>query len=188
MPGIGRKTALRLVLSLLKRPVQDVNRFSEAVSRLRNEVRYCSTCFNISETMVCSICSDQRRDHTTVMIVEDIRDVMAVENTGQYRGVYHILGGILSPVDGIGPDQLNIQSLTERVSSGNINEVIMALSTTMEGDTTIFYLFKKLQPYNVNITTIARGVAIGGEIEYADEVTLGRSIINRTPYDNAFTR
>lgn len=188
LPGIGRKTALRLVLNMLRRPTSDAERFANALVRLRTEVRYCNTCQNISESETCSICADQRRDRSLVMVVEDIRDVMAVENTSQYRGLYHVLGGILSPVDGIGPEQLNIQQLVSRIESGEVSEVIMALSTTMEGDTTVFYIFKKLQPFHVNVTTIARGVAIGGEIEYADEVTLGRSILNRTPYDSAFIR
>ncbi|MFM7080038.1 MAG: recombination mediator RecR, partial [Bacteroidota bacterium] len=169
-------------------PVSDTQRFTESLLNLRQQVRYCNVCQNISENETCSICSDNKRDSTKVMVVEDIRDVMAVENTSQYRGLYHVLGGILSPVDGIGPDQLNIQSLVDRISLGEVKEVIMALSTTMEGDTTVFYIFKKLQNHEVAVTTIARGVAIGGEIEYADEVTLGRSIINRTPYDNAFIR
>ncbi len=188
LPGVGRKTALRLVLNMLRRPLSDTQRFSEALLNLRQEVRYCTVCQNISENEICSICSDQKRDASQVMVVEDIRDVLAVENTSQYRGLYHVLGGILSPVDGVGPDQLNIQSLVERVANGQVREVIMALSTTMEGDTTVFYIFKKLQGHQVSVTTIARGVAIGGEIEYADEVTLGRSILNRTPYDNAFIR
>ena len=188
LPGVGRKTALRLVLHMLRKSNADVERFGASIIKLRNEVRYCNVCSNITENETCSICLDKKRDHSMVMVVEDIRDVMAVENTGQYRGLYHILGGILNPVDGIGPDQLNIPLLVERISKGDINEVIMALSTTMEGDTTIFYLFRKLQPFNINISTIARGVAIGGELEYADEVTLGRSILNRTPYDNAFAR
>jgi recombination protein RecR len=188
LPGVGRKTALRLVLHLLRLPVSDVDRFGNAFIRLRNEIRYCSNCFNISETEICTICSDPRRDQETVMVVEDIRDVMAVENTAQYKGVYHILGGILNPMDGIGPGQLNIQQLMHRAESGQILEIIMALSTTMEGDTTVFYLYRKLKPFDLRITTIARGVAIGGELEYADEVTLGRSILNRTPYENALAR
>jgi recombination protein RecR len=188
LPGVGRKTALRLVLNMLRRPVSDTQRFVEAMLNLRQQVRYCNVCQNISENEICSICSDAKRDASIVMVVEDVRDVMAVENTSQYRGLYHVLGGILSPVDGIGPDQLNIQSLVDRISKGEVKEVIMALSTTMEGDTTVFYIFKKLQHHEVAVTTIARGVAIGGEIEYADEVTLGRSILNRTPYDNAFIR
>ncbi|MFN5323566.1 MAG: recombination mediator RecR [Bacteroidota bacterium] len=188
LPGVGRKTALRLVLNMLRRPISETERFADAILRLRQDIRYCQVCQNISESEVCSICSDKKRDATQVMVVEDIRDVLAVENTSQYRGLYHVLGGILSPVDGVGPEQLNIQKLVDRVASGEVKEVIMALSTTMEGDTTVFYIFKKLHSFHVPVTTIARGVAIGGEIEYADEVTLGRSILNRTPYDNAFTR
>ena len=188
LPGVGRKTALRLVLHLLRMPGQDVERFGNSFIQLRNEIKYCRVCFNISESESCSICRDPRRDAGLVMVVEDIRDVMAVENTSQYKGLYHILGGILNPMDGIGPAQLNIQGLIQRLETGLVKEVIMALSTTMEGDTTVFYLFKKLKPFEVNITTIARGVAIGGELEYADEVTLGRSILNRTPYENALAK
>lgn len=188
LPGVGRKTALRFVLHLLRQPEQDVTRFGQALMRLRSEVRYCSECGNISETELCSVCSDQKRDRSVIMVVEDLRDVMAVENTGQYRGRYHVLGGILSPMDGIGPEQLHVEKLTARVGSGNISEVIMALSTTMEGDTTVFYLYKKLAPFQVTITTIARGVAIGGELEFADEITLGRSILNRTPYESSLAR
>lgn len=188
LPGVGRKTALRLVLHLLNQPAADVERFGSAITRLRKEVRYCSVCYNISEAEKCPVCTNPKRDQSTVMVVEDIRDVMAIENTGQYNGLYHILGGILSPIDGVGPEQLNIPGLLSRVEAGGIREVIMALSTTMEGDTTIFYLFRRLKPLHVSVTTIARGVAIGGELEYADEVTLGRSIINRTPYDNALAR
>jgi len=188
LPGIGRKTALRLVLHLLRQPETEVSRFGQTLIRLREQVKYCSRCFNLTDRDICSICSDPKRDESTVMVVEDIRDVMAVENTSQYRGLYHILGGILSPMDGIGPDQLNIPGLITRLESGIINEVIMALSTTMEGDTTVFYLFRKLKPFDIKITTIARGVAIGGELEYADEVTLGRSILNRLPYENSLAR
>jgi len=188
LPGVGRKTALRLVLHLLRMPSQEVERFGNSFIKLRNEIQYCKICFNISESETCSICRDPQRDPGLVMVVEDIRDVMAVENTSQYKGLYHILGGILNPMDGIGPAQLNIQGLVQRLETGLVREVIMALSTTMEGDTTVFYLFKKLKPFEVNITTIARGVAIGGELEYADEVTLGRSILNRTPYENALAK
>ena len=188
LPGIGRKTALRLVLHLLRQPESDVDRFGNALMKLRKEVRYCSVCNNITEAETCAICRDTRRDKSLVMVVEDIRDVMAVENTGQYQGLYHILGGILNPMEGIGPDQLNINSLMHRIESGEVREVIMALSMTMEGDTTVFYLFRKLKPLNVPVSTIARGIAIGGELEYADEVTLGRSILNRTPYENALAR
>lgn len=188
LPGIGRKTALRLVLHMLRQAPADVDRFGQSIMRLRKEVLFCKVCYNITDAEVCSICNDKKRDQGLVMIVEDIRDVMAVENTSQYNGLYHILGGILNPMDGIGPEQLNIQGLVDRISAGQVREVIMALSTTMEGDTTVFYLFRKLKPFDITVTTIARGVAIGGELEYADEVTLGRSIINRTPYDNALAR
>ncbi len=188
LPGVGRKTALRLALHMLRLPASEVDRFGNAFIKLRNEIRYCSNCFNISETETCTICSDPRRDHSMVMVVEDIRDVMAVESTSQFKGVYHILGGILNPMAGIGPGQLNIQQLLQRAETGSLKEIIMALSTTMEGDTTVFYLFRKLKPFDIPITTIARGVAIGGELEYADEVTLGRSILNRTPYENALAR
>ncbi|HEX5001729.1 MAG TPA: recombination mediator RecR [Bacteroidia bacterium] len=188
LPGVGKKTALRLVLHLLRQPEADVHRFGDALMRLRSEIQYCGECGNIAESGLCSVCSDNRRDRSLVMVVEDLRDVMAVENTSQYKGLYHVLGGILSPMDGIGPDQLNVGRLTERLNTGTITEVIMALSTTMEGDTTVFYLYKKLAPFNVTITTIARGVAIGGELEYADEVTLGRSIVNRTLYESSLAR
>ena len=188
LPGVGRKTALRFVLHLLRQPEPDVSRFGSALIRLRSEVRYCEECGNISETEKCSVCCDPKRDRSLLMVVEDLRDVMAVENTGQYRGLYHVLGGILSPMDGIGPDQLNVGKLTARVGAGGISEVVMALSTTMEGDTTVFYLYRKLAPFDVRITTIARGVAIGGELEYADEITLGRSILNRTPYESNLAR
>lgn len=188
LPGVGRKTALRLVLHLLRQNSSDVDRFGNALIKLRQEVKYCKVCFNITDTEICAVCNDKKRDRGLVMVVEDVRDVMAVENTSQYTGLYHILGGILNPMDGIGPEQLNIQGLISRIEAGEVREVIMALSTTMEGDTTVFYLFRKLKPYNVVITTIARGIAIGGELEYADEVTLGRSILNRTPYDNALAR
>jgi recombination protein RecR len=188
LPGVGRKTALRFVLHLLRQPDADVSRFGQSLIRLRSEVRYCEECGNIAESSTCSVCSDMKRDRSLIMVVEDLRDVMAVENTSQFRGLYHVLGGILSPMDGIGPDQLHVNRLTERIAAGGIREVIMALSTTMEGDTTVFYLYKKLAPYHVSITTIARGVAIGGELEYADEVTLGRSILNRTPYESSLAR
>lgn len=184
LPGIGRKTALRLVLSLLKRPVNEVEQFGSAIIRLRSNINYCRICHNISETEICNICTNPKRDKNIICVVEDIRDVLAIENTNQYRGLYHVLGGIINPMEGIGPSQLNVETLVEKVSKQNIDEVIMALSTTMEGDTTVFYLYKKLKPFDVKISSIARGIAIGGELEYADEITLGRSIINRTPYEN----
>jgi recombination protein RecR len=154
---------------------------------LRNELKYCEKCYNVSDKLLCEICANAHRDHSTVCVVEDIRDVMAIENTMQYRGVYHVLGGIISPMDGIGPSDLNIEALVERARSGELKEVVMALSTTMEGDTTNFYIYKRLKEFNLTITTIARGISIGDELEYADEVTLGRSIVNRTPYESTFS-
>ena len=183
LPGIGRKTALRLVLHLLKQSETDVEGFGNAMINLRKEIVYCKVCHNISDTEVCQICSNHGRDHQTVCVVENIKDVMSIENTQQYRGLYHVLGGIISPMDAVGPNDLAIESLVSRVQTGEIKEVILALSTTMEGDTTNFYIFRKLSPSNVKITTIARGIAIGDELEYADEVTLGRSILNRTPFE-----
>lgn len=183
LPGVGRKTALRLVLHLLRQEEQDVQAFVEAVSRLKHDVCYCKTCHNISDAERCPICADPRRDATTVCVVENIQDVMAVENTQQYQGLYHVLGGVISPMDGIGPSDLEIDSLVKRVEEGGVREVILALSPTMEGDTTNFYIFRKLAPYDVSISIIARGVSVGNELEYTDEVTLGRSIVNRTPFE-----
>jgi recombination protein RecR len=182
LPGIGRKTAFRLVMNLLKRNPEDVRKFGETILKLREEIHYCSICNNISDSGICSICSDEKRDRSLVCVVENIQDVMAIENTGVFRGRYHVLGGIISPVDGVGPADLKIDSLEEKVKEGGINELILALSTTMEGDTTNFYLFKRLSKYNVLLTTLARGVAIGDELEYTDEITLGRAISNRNPY------
>ncbi len=186
LPGIGKKTALRLVLHLLKQDQEVVARFSDSMLRLRQEVVYCRQCHNISDQDLCEICRSPRRDASLICVVEDLRDVIAIENTGQYHGMFHVLGGIISPMDGIGPSDLNIESLIERIAKHkeNIKEVILALSTTMEGDTTNFFLFRKIKPYDVKVSVIARGIAIGDELEYADEVTLGRSIINRTPYEN----
>jgi len=184
LPGIGKKTALRLVLHLLKKDVTEVQRFSKALTQLREEVKHCRICRNISDADVCNICSNLSRDSRTVCVVENIRDVMSIENTQQYRGVYHVLGGIISPMDGIGPADLEIDSLLKRVEKGEVDEVIFALSTTMEGDSTNFYIFKKIKGYKVKITTLARGVSIGDEIEYTDEVTLGRSIVNRMLFEN----
>ena len=184
LPGVGRKTALRLVLSLLKREKADVERFSNAFLKLRNDLIYCSVCHNISDHEKCEICSDKSRDESLICVVEDVRDVMAIENTGQYRGLYHVLGGIISPMDGTGPADLNIDSLVNRASSGEAIEIIMALSATMEGDTTNFYIFRKLSHLNLKISTLARGVSVGDELEYADEISLGRSITNRVPYDD----
>ena len=188
LPGIGRKSALRMVLHILKQDKVSVERFGNALIKLRNEIVYCKNCHNISETELCSICADSKRDSALVCVVENVRDVIAIENTQQYRGRYHVLGGIISPVDGIGPSQLNIETLVYKAATGSINEVIMALATTMEGDTTVFYLYKKLAAYDLKISTIARGVSIGGEIEYADEVTLGRSIVNRVAYENSLIK
>ncbi len=182
LPGIGRKTAMRLVLHLLRQETSTVEAFGNAVVRLKHEVKYCRVCHNISDTDTCQICSNPQRDASTVCVVENIRDVMAVENTQQYKGLYHVLGGVISPMDGIGPSDLQIDSLVERVKSGVVKEVILALSSTMEGDTTNFFIFRKLAPYDVKITMIARGISIGDELEYTDEVTLGRSIVNRLPF------
>lgn len=184
LPGIGKKTALRLVLHLLKKDVAEVQRFSKALTQLREEVKHCRICRNISDVDICNICGNPARDHRLVCVVENIRDVMSIENTQQYRGVYHVLGGIISPMDGIGPADLEIDSLLKRVEAGEVDEVIFALSTTMEGDSTNFYIFKKIKEYAVKITTLARGVSIGDEIEYTDEVTLGRSIVNRMLFEN----
>ena len=186
LPGIGRKTAMRLVLHLLRQETSTVEAFGSAVVRLKHEVKYCRVCHNISDTDTCQICSNPQRDASTVCVVENIRDVMAVENTQQYKGLYHVLGGVISPMDGIGPADLEIESLVDRVASGGIKEVILALSATMEGDTTNFYIFRKLAPFDVKITIIARGVSIGGELEYTDEITLGRSILNRTLFSESF--
>lgn len=188
LPGIGRKTALRLVLHLLKQNEQDVINFGEAIIRLRREIRYCKVCHNISETEVCPICGNPSRDSSTVCVVENVKDVMSVENTHQHYGLYHVLGGLISPMDGIGPQDIEIESLVERVKTGNIREVILALSATMEGDTTNFYIFRRLAPYpDVVVTMLARGVSVGNEIEYTDELTLGRSILNRTLFSDSFS-
>lgn len=184
LPGIGRKTALRLVLDLLRRTEDEVDSFASAVTRLRKEVKHCRVCHNISDTDVCPICSDRRRDTTSICVVENIRDVMAVENTQQYNGLYHVLGGIISPMDGVGPSDIEIDSLVERVAAGGVKEVILALSSTMEGDTTNFYISRKLAAYDVVISVIARGISVGDELEYTDEVTLGRAILNRTTMTN----
>ena len=188
LPGIGQKTALRLVLHLLKQPQADVEKFSHTLLQLKNEIRFCETCHNISDQRVCEICSAIKRDKTLICIVEDTRDVMAIENTGQFHGVYHVLSGLISPMDGVGPSDLNIDSLVKRVGKGDITEVILALSATMEGDTTIFYLYKKLKDFGIQISAIARGIAFGGELEYVDEITLGRSIATRIPYENSLSR
>jgi len=182
LPGIGRKSALRLVLYMLRRENEEVDAFSEAITTLKHEVKYCKVCHNISDTDVCPICSDVRRDATTICVVENIQDVMAIEKTQQYNGLYHVLGGIISPMDGIGPNDIEISSLVERVKTGKVKEVILALSSTMEGDTTNFFISRKLADFDVAISVIARGISVVDELEYTDEVTLGRSIINRTPF------
>ena len=184
LPGVGRKTALRLVLHLLRQDAEDVEKLTHAIQQMMHEVKHCSVCHNISDSEVCPICSDPHRDASTVCVVENIQDVMAVENTQQFTGLYHVLGGVISPMDGIGPSDLEIDSLVQRVSEGGVREVILALSSTMEGDTTNFYIFRKLAPYtDVKLSIIARGISVGDELEYTDEVTLGRSIINRTPFE-----
>lgn len=182
LPGVGRRTALRLVLQLLNRSKEEVDDFSEAFRQMKEHVRKCITCGNVTDTEVCSICSDERRDHGMVCVVEDIRDVLAIESTESYKGVYHVLGGIISPMDGISPSDLNIDQLVERVQAGKIQEVILALSATMEGDTTNFFIYKKIRPFGVKVTTLSRGVAIGSELQYADEVTLSRSLLHRQPF------
>ncbi len=186
LPGIGKKTALRLVLHLLKNDVAVSESLANSISRLRQEIQYCEQCHNIADGPQCTICANPRRQHQLICVVEDLPDVLAIENTGQYYGGYHVLGGIISPIDGVGPDELQIESLVNRVAKpdSEIEEVILALSPTMEGDTTAFYLTKKLHPYNVKISAIARGVPIGGELEYADEITLGNSILRRRNYEN----
>ncbi len=182
LPGIGRKTALRLVLHLLRQDTEAVELFGNAIVTLKREVKYCKVCHNISDTDTCQICANPSRDSSTVCVVENIRDVMIVEGTQQFRGLYHVLGGVISPMDGIGPNDLQIDSLVERVKKGDVKEVIFALSTTMEGDTTNFYIYRKLEKLPVKLSVLARGVSIGDELEYTDEVTLGRSIVNRTPF------
>ncbi|MHA7111815.1 recombination mediator RecR [Sunxiuqinia elliptica] len=188
LPGIGRKTALRLVLHLLKQEKSEVDLFGYSLIQLRNEIKHCKTCHNISDTDTCSICSNPNRNTEEVCVVENIKDVMAIENTQQFSGLYHVLGGIISPMDGIGPSDLEINSLIDRVKSGEVKEVVLALSTTMEGDTTNFFIFKKLKDLNVKISTLARGVSIGDELEYADEITLGRSIKNRLDFESTLSQ
>jgi len=185
LPGIGRKTAMRLALFVLKEDGADVQRFANAITTLREEIHYCKSCFNISDSDVCDICSNEKRDHSLVCVVESIRDVMAIENTEQFKGIYHVLGGLISPMDGIGPNDITIDPLVDKIRAGDVKEVVFALSATMEGDTTNFYIYRKISEFNVRVTTIARGVAIGDELEYADEVTLGRSLVNRLPFENS---
>ncbi len=186
LPGIGKKSALRLVLHLLRQDDEKVAVFADAILKLKQDVKYCAVCHNISDTDICEICSNGNRNRSVVCVVENVKEVMAIERTDQYSGIYHVLGGIISPIDGIGPSDLEIASLEERVKKGEVDEVILALSATMEGDTTNFYIFRKLSQYNIKVSIIARGVSIGDEIEYADEVTLGRSIINRTPFNESY--
>lgn len=183
LPGIGKRTALRLVLHLLKQPAEQTHYLSQALTSMRDDVKFCKNCHNISDVEVCEICSNTSRNHKIICVVEDIRDVMAIENTNQFKGIYHVLGGKISPIDGVGPSQLNINTLVSKVKMGVIDEIIFALSSTMEGDTTNFYVYKQLKEFNVKTSTIARGIAVGDELEYADEVTLGRSIVQRVPFE-----
>lgn len=185
LPGIGQKTALRLVLHLLNQQKVDVERFSDALVKLKSDICFCTICNNIADQTVCEICSAPKRDKGLICVVEDTRDVMAIENTNQFNGIYHVLGGLISPMDGIGPSDLNIDKLIHRMKEEEVKEVVLALSATMEGDTTIFYLYKKLKDFNISISTIARGIAFGGELEYVDEITLGRSIATRVPYERS---
>lgn len=185
LPGIGKRTALRLALHLLKQPKDTTQFLSKALTEFREEVKYCSTCFNISDTELCEICSNVKRDPEIICVVEDVRDVMAIESTMQFKGLYHVLGGKISPIEGVGPQNLQIDSLVAKVASGAVKEVIFALSSTMEGDTTNFYIFKQIEKYKVATSTIARGIAVGDELEYADEITLGRSILNRIPFEQS---
>ncbi len=182
LPGLGRKTALRLALHLLRQDPEAAEALGNAIIEMRRGIRYCSVCHNISETEVCPICSSPLRDSSTICVVETVKDVMSIENTGQFRGLYHVLGGVISPIDGIGPDQLEIDSLIERVEAGGINEIILALPPTMEGETTDFYIYRRLGTLPVKLTQLARGVSVGNQLEYTDEITLGRSILNRTPF------
>ena len=186
LPGIGRKTALRMALHLLKQDEESVRQFGQAVIQLRSEVMYCKECHNLSDTELCDICSNPHRDHSIVCVVETVRDVMSIENTMQYQGIYHVLGGVISPMDGIGPADLTIESLEQKVAAGKVLEVILALSATMEGDTTNFYIYRKIKNDAVIVSTLARGLSVGDELEYADQVTLGRSIVNRMPFENTF--
>ncbi|TNE79257.1 MAG: recombination protein RecR [Bacteroidetes bacterium] len=182
-PGIGKKTAMRLVFHLIKRPANELEGLEESIQRIREELVFCSTCGNVSDSETCAICADRSRNHKLICVVEDMRDVMAIENTSQYRGVYHILGGLISPIDGVGPEDLNIDKLEQRIKDQEVDEVIMALSATMEGDTTGFYLSRRLKALGTKVSTLSRGISIGGELEYADEITLGRSIAARVPFD-----
>ena len=182
LPGVGRRSALRLALHLLKQPQENVHHFAQAVTNLRDEVRYCRECRMIADDDICSICSDNSRDHSTICVVESVRDVMSIENTGQYHGIYHVLGGIISPINGVGPSDLTIRELVQRVASGSHGEIIMALSGDVEGETTSFYIYRQLAQYDIKITSLARGLGFGDDLEYADELTLGRSIVNRQDF------
>lgn len=186
LPGIGKRTALRLVLHLLKQPKEQTGFLVEALTNMREDIRFCEGCHNISDTEICEICANKSRNHSVICVVEDIRDVMAIENTGQFRGVYHVLSGKISPIDGIGPSQLHITTLVEKVKQGKVSELIFALSPTMEGDTTNFYIYKQIKDCDIITSAIARGIAVGDDLEYADEVTLGRSILQRVPFENSF--
>lgn len=188
LPGVGQKTAFRFVLHLLKKDPQELRKFGNTFLQLQEQVQYCKECFNITDREICDICADHRRDRTTICVVEDIRDVVSIENTEQFKGLYHVLGGIISPLDGIGPSDLHIAPLIERLQSGEVKEVIFALTTTMEGDTTNFYLSRQLQKFDVKLSTLARGVSIGGGLEYTDELTLGRSLVNRVPYESSLAK
>lgn len=186
LPGIGRKTALRLALHILRQDESAGVRLGEAIIKMRREIKYCRVCHNISETDLCPICANISRDPSTICVVENVKDVLSVERTGQFRGVYHVLNGLISPMDGVGPEQLSISSLVDRVNEGGVNEIILALSATMEGDTTNFYIYRQLSRTGVKITQLARGVSVGNELEYTDEITLGRSLLNRTPFSDSF--
>ena len=185
LPGIGKRTALRLVLHLLKQPAEQTEMLSSALTAMRNDIQYCKECNTISDAEICGICSNASRDKSVICVVEDVRDVMALENTGMFKGVYHVLGGKISPIEGVGPSQLKITSLVEKVKEGNVAEIIFALSSTMEGDTTNFYIYKQIKEFEIKTSTIARGIAVGDELEYADEVTLGRSLLNRIPFETS---
>ncbi len=185
LPGIGKRSALRLVLHLLNRPKEQTEYLSKALIAMRNDIKFCKNCHNISDVTICEICSNKKRNSEIICVVEDVRDVMAIENTAQFKGLYHVLGGKISPIDGVGPHHLNIESLINKVKAGTVNEIIFALSSTMEGDTTNFYIFKQIENYGIKISTIARGISVGDELEYADEITLGRSILHRIPFENS---
>jgi recombination protein RecR len=188
LPGVGHKTAFRFVLHLLKKDPAELRKFGNTFLLLEDQVQYCRECYNITDSEVCEICANAARDRSTICVVEDIRDVVSIENTGQFKGLYHVLGGIISPLDGIGPNDLNIHALLDRLKAGEVKELIFALSTTMEGDTTNFYLFRQVKPFDVKVSTLARGVSVGGALEYTDELTLGRSLLHRVPYENTLVR